>query len=60
MSDVVLITGVSRFLGARLAAQLAADPSVERIIGIDTVPPPARTCRSWDAPSSCAPTPVTR
>jgi UDP-glucose 4-epimerase len=40
--DVVLITGVSRFLGARLAAQLAADPSIERIIGIDTVPPSAQ------------------
>jgi UDP-glucose 4-epimerase len=35
----VLITGVSRFLGGRLAAQLAADPAVERIIGIDTVAP---------------------
>jgi UDP-glucose 4-epimerase len=39
MSNVVLITGVSRYLGRRLAAQLAADPSVERIIGVDTVPP---------------------
>ncbi|HZC71496.1 MAG TPA: NAD-dependent epimerase/dehydratase family protein [Jatrophihabitans sp.] len=37
--SIVLITGVSRFLGGRLAAQLAADPTVERIIGIDTVPP---------------------
>jgi UDP-glucose 4-epimerase len=36
---VVLITGVSRFLGGRLAAQLAADPAVERVIGIDTVAP---------------------
>ncbi len=39
MSNVVLITGVSRFLGGRLAAQLAADPSIERIIGVDTIPP---------------------
>src|SRR5438309_11668471 len=39
MTNVVLITGVSRFLGGRLAAQLAADPSVDRVIGIDTVPP---------------------
>ncbi|MDT4912953.1 MAG: UDP-glucose 4-epimerase [Pseudonocardiales bacterium] len=39
METIVLITGVSRFLGARLAAQLAADPSIERVIGIDTVPP---------------------
>jgi UDP-glucose 4-epimerase len=37
--STVLITGVSRFLGGRLAAQLSADPGVERIIGIDTVPP---------------------
>jgi UDP-glucose 4-epimerase len=36
---VVLITGVSRYLGGRLAAQLSADPSIERVIGIDTVPP---------------------
>jgi UDP-glucose 4-epimerase len=39
MSNVVLITGVSRFLGGHLAAQLAADPSVDRVIGIDTTPP---------------------
>jgi UDP-glucose 4-epimerase len=32
---VVLITGVSRFLGAQLAAQLAQDASIERVIGID-------------------------
>jgi UDP-glucose 4-epimerase len=36
---VVLVTGVSRYLGSRLAAVLAADPSVERVIGVDTVPP---------------------
>jgi UDP-glucose 4-epimerase len=39
MPDVVLITGVSRYLGGRLADQLAADPSIERVIGIDTTPP---------------------
>jgi UDP-glucose 4-epimerase len=39
MADIVLITGVSRYLGGRLAAQLAADPAIERVIGIDTVPP---------------------
>ncbi len=37
---VVLVTGVSRFLGGHLAARLAADPSVERVLGVDTVPPP--------------------
>jgi UDP-glucose 4-epimerase len=37
--SVVLVTGVSRNLGSRLAARLAADPSIGRIIGVDTVPP---------------------
>jgi UDP-glucose 4-epimerase len=37
---VVLVTGVSRHLGGRLAGLLADDPSIERIIGVDTVPPP--------------------
>jgi UDP-glucose 4-epimerase len=36
---VVLVTGVSRYLGSRLAGQLAADPSIERVVGVDTVPP---------------------
>ncbi|MCU1601455.1 MAG: NAD-dependent epimerase/dehydratase [Frankiales bacterium] len=36
---VVLVTGVSRYLGTRLAATLAADPSIERVIGVDTVQP---------------------
>jgi UDP-glucose 4-epimerase len=36
---VVLITGVSRYLGGRLASLLQADPSIERIIGVDVVPP---------------------
>jgi UDP-glucose 4-epimerase len=33
------VTGVSRFLGSRLAAHLSADPQIERVIGIDAVPP---------------------
>ncbi|MBB4759699.1 NAD-dependent epimerase/dehydratase family protein [Actinoplanes digitatis] len=32
---VVVVTGVSRFLGARVASRLAADPRVERVIGLD-------------------------
>ncbi|KAB2363336.1 NAD-dependent epimerase/dehydratase family protein [Actinomadura montaniterrae] len=36
---VVLVTGVSRFLGARVAHALQADPGIERVIGVDTVPP---------------------
>src|SRR5436305_405323 len=38
-SRVVLITGVSRYLGGRLAAMLAADPGIERVIAADGVPP---------------------
>ncbi|MFL6071889.1 MAG: NAD-dependent epimerase/dehydratase family protein [Mycobacteriales bacterium] len=36
---VVLVTGVSRYLGSRLAAQLAAEEKIERVIGVDTAPP---------------------
>lgn len=36
----VLVTGVSRPLGARLAAALAADPEIENVVGVDTVAPP--------------------
>lgn len=35
----VLVTGVSRFLGARVADALQADPSIGRVIGVDTVAP---------------------
>ncbi|MGQ0573418.1 MAG: NAD-dependent epimerase/dehydratase family protein [Pseudonocardia sp.] len=38
--NVVLVTGVSRFLGGHLAARLAANPDIERVLGVDTVPPP--------------------
>jgi UDP-glucose 4-epimerase len=36
-----VVTGVSRFLGARVAARLAADPRIERVIGLDPQEPPA-------------------
>jgi UDP-glucose 4-epimerase len=39
MPRVVLVTGVSRHLGIRLAAQLAADPTIDRVLGVDTAPP---------------------
>lgn len=39
MAQTVLVTGVSRYLGSRVAAALAADPSVRRVIGVDTVAP---------------------
>jgi UDP-glucose 4-epimerase len=39
MPRVVLVTGASRYLGSRLCGQLSADPSIDRIIGVDTTPP---------------------
>lgn len=39
MSRVVLVTGVSRDLARRFAMQLADDPAVDRVIGVDIVPP---------------------
>ena len=37
--QVILVTGVSRYLGGRLATLLQADPDVDRVIGVDVVPP---------------------
>jgi len=37
--SVVLVTGVSQYLGARVAAELAADTTIERVVGVDTAPP---------------------
>ena len=39
MAGVVLVTGVSRYLGGRMARILTDDPSVERVIGVDVVAP---------------------
>ncbi len=39
MGRVVLVTGVSRDIGRRFARAAAADPSIERVIGVDVVPP---------------------
>jgi UDP-glucose 4-epimerase len=36
---VVLVTGVADQLGAQLATQLAADPSIERVLGVDATAP---------------------
>ncbi|WP_067170899.1 NAD-dependent epimerase/dehydratase family protein [Microtetraspora niveoalba] len=41
MTHTVLVTGVSRHIGARVASVLAADPGVGRVVGVDTVPPPS-------------------
>jgi UDP-glucose 4-epimerase len=37
---VVVVTGVSRFLGAQVASRLAADPRIRRVIGLDPYEPP--------------------
>jgi UDP-glucose 4-epimerase len=39
MGRVVLVTGVSRYLGGRLAQMLASDPSITQVIGVDAVSP---------------------
>lgn len=37
---VVVVTGVGRYLGARVASRLAADSRAGRVIGVDQAPPP--------------------
>jgi len=39
VARVVMVTGVSRYLGGRFAQLLQADPDVARVIGVDVVPP---------------------
>ncbi|WP_405100967.1 NAD-dependent epimerase/dehydratase family protein [Micromonospora sp. NBC_01412] len=36
---VVVVTGTGRYLGAHVAARLAADPRIERVIGVDPAAP---------------------
>ena len=40
MGKVVLVTGVSRYLGGRFAERLMQQPGIDRVIGVDVVPPP--------------------
>ena len=42
MGRVVLVTGVSRYLGGRFARMIGQEPGVDRVIGVDVVDPP------WD------------
>jgi UDP-glucose 4-epimerase len=39
MGRIVLVTGVSRYLGGRMAALLAQDPDVATVIGVDVLAP---------------------
>lgn len=39
MGRIVLVTGVSRYLGSRIAQILGAEADVDRVIGVDVVPP---------------------
>ncbi len=39
MGRTVLVTGVCRELGGRFARCLAEDPAVDRVVGVDVVPP---------------------
>jgi nucleoside-diphosphate-sugar epimerase len=37
--STVLVTGAGRFVGGQLAARLAADPTIDRVVAVDTVAP---------------------
>lgn len=39
MSRVVLVTGVARYLGARFAKLISSDAAVDKVVGIDVIPP---------------------
>lgn len=42
----VLITGISTPLGGQLARRLEADPDVDYLAGVDSMPPPASLGRT--------------
>lgn len=39
MARVVLVTGVSRYLGGRMARILTESPDIDRVVGVDVIPP---------------------
>jgi UDP-glucose 4-epimerase len=39
VSQVVMVTGVARYLGACFARLLGDDPAVDRVVGVDVIPP---------------------
>lgn len=40
MGVVAIVTGVSRYLGGKMADRLVDQPGIDRVIGVDVVPPP--------------------
>lgn len=46
----IVVTGIGRYFGANVAARLAADPSVGRVIGVDPSPAPNIEVPSSDEP----------
>jgi len=40
MGVVAVVTGVSRYLGGKMADRLVDQPGIDRVIGVDVVPPP--------------------
>jgi UDP-glucose 4-epimerase len=59
-SRTVLVTGVSRYLGAVVAARLSADPAVERVIAVDTTPPQGEAAALLAAETTTQTKPVRR
>jgi UDP-glucose 4-epimerase len=40
LADVVLVTGVSRYLGGALARMLMQEKGISKVLGVDVIPPP--------------------
>ena len=40
MGVVAVVTGVSRYLGGKVADRLVDEPGIDRVIGVDVIPPP--------------------
>jgi len=45
---VVVVTGISRYLGAQVAARLAAEPGIDRVVGLDPADPPPELAAMLD------------
>ena len=41
MGVVAVVTGVSRYLGGKVADRLVHEPGIDRVIGVDVIPPPS-------------------